>query len=225
MTDSKPHSSKKYPTPPKAEVSEATLIPLDMSGLDQILDQTKLTLEDTGGQAQPESSTDPAQELIKRMEAFEAVQTAMAARLEQMEGLVRRDTRAVIVEMMNLRNDLLGERKALSSLSVFNSVVQTMDSLTTMRTSLSGEADSALCRQVDAVIASLTLTLRGLGFIQFNVDRGETFDPLRMECTGYAQGLPGVVLDITRVGYRTEVGIARPAGVLIADPTPSTDSH
>jgi len=60
--------------------------------------------------------------------------------------------------------------------------------------------------------------LHVLGFEEFNVGEGKAFDPVCMECVGYAEGKSGVVLKARRPGYCAGGKIVRPAGVVIANP-------
>jgi molecular chaperone GrpE (heat shock protein) len=210
----KQHNSSPVSSPKPVEAST------DLTEFDKVLTQTiPATLSGYDHPSLETIGDHHIQQLLQRMQAMEATQTALAAQLVRLEAQVRQDTRATVVEVNALRTDLLGERKALSALGVFNGVVPRLDSLYAMRTALEGEPESSIYRQVDALIDSLTMMLRGLGFVDFTVAVGEPFDPVRMECSGYAQGQIGVVLEVTRMGYRVQTGVVRPVGVLIADPS------
>ncbi len=167
-----------------------------------------------------ETITDHVQQLLQRVQDMEAAQNTIIARLEQLEVRLRQDTRAAVVEVGALRTELLGERKSLSALGVFNGVLPMLDSLRAMQAA-QANTESPVYHQIDALINSLTMMLRGLGFSEFTVAVGEPFDPTFMECTGYAHGQTGIVLEASRIGYRTQAGVIRPVGVTIAAPNVS----
>jgi molecular chaperone GrpE (heat shock protein) len=68
------------------------------------------------------------------------------------------------------------------------------------------------------VIGTLANLLQAIGYVRFEVNPGEPFDPSRMQCLGYRQGKTGVVLEVLQPGYAAAGSVVRPAGVLIADP-------
>lgn len=157
-------------------------------------------------------------ELLRRVKSIEATSSEMSGRLEQVEQTLRDGSRLQTRETDALRRDLLGERKAANAVSVFNAVVPTLDSLRLMHTKLHQTKDARTRAQLYAVIEALAMVLRGLGFLEFQVEKGELFDPGRMECLGFGNGEPGIVLEVTRPGYQAYEAVIRPAGVLIGDP-------
>jgi molecular chaperone GrpE (heat shock protein) len=78
-----------------------------------------------------------------------------------------------------------------------------------------------MSQQLKAVTTVLRTVLREMGYREFEVEPGETFDPTRMECVGYADGAPGVVINVIRSGFSAGDAIVRCAGVTIADPSRS----
>ena len=82
------------------------------------------------------------------------------------------------------------------------------------------QGQQQLVKALEAIENSLLTAIQGLGFREFKAREGEKYDPRTMECLEYATGPPGVVLKAVRTGFLAhEGGVARPAGVLIADPT------
>ncbi|HKQ91592.1 MAG TPA: nucleotide exchange factor GrpE [Blastocatellia bacterium] len=158
-----------------------------------------------------EEITEDMLEMLRRLKNVEE-------RLEQVEQLMRESSRSQAREIDALRRDLLGERKAINAMSVFNALIPTLESLRAMHTKLNHAKDVRMRAQADAVIQAMSMALRGLGFVEFQVTKGEPFDPSRMECLGFVKGEQGIVLDAVRKGYMANETIVRPAGVLIADP-------
>ena len=169
---------------------------------------------ETGGL--PEEIAEDMLELLRYVTAIERTQRDLSLRLEQVETILRDTARQYAREVDTLRRELLGERKALSALSVFNSVLPMLDSLRAMRARLPKMKNSPVRQQLDALIQTLNTTLRSLGFTEFEVEKDESFDPRRMECLGFASGPPGVVLNVVRPGYCTREVVVRPAGVIVA---------
>lgn len=157
-------------------------------------------------------------ELLRRVTNIERAQSDLSLRLEQIETTLRDTARQYASEVEKLRRELLGERKALSALSVFNAVVPMLDSLRVMRAHLNKSKQAPVHQQLDALIQALSTTLRSLGFVEFEAIKNEPFDPARMECLGFASGRPGIVLNAIRPGYRVQEVVARPAGVMLSDP-------
>nr|MDQ3806190.1 nucleotide exchange factor GrpE [Acidobacteriota bacterium] len=171
-----------------------------------------------GGTDLTEEIAEDMLELLRRVKFIESAHAELLTRLERMEGALRDTSRQFALEFEALRRDLLGERKAMGALSVCHAVLPTLDSLRVMYARLHPSKDSRTRAQLDALIQTLGATLRGLGFLEFNAAQGEAFDPASMECLGFAEGQPGVVLSAARPGYRAGDAIVRPAGVVIAGP-------
>jgi molecular chaperone GrpE len=144
--------------------------------------------------------------------------TELEARVEQLTEAVRASGADTARALEAMHRDLVGERRALATRTVFEAVAAALDSLGTMRDGLEGERDRRMHTQLRAVIGTLTNVLQELGFSQFDAKVGEPFDPARMESLGYADGERGVVLATVRPGYRADDAVVRAAGVLIADP-------
>ena len=176
----------------------------------------------TEGAGLSEEIAEDMLELLRSVNAIERMQREVVQRLDQVETTLRDTARQYAREVDTLRRDLLGERKALSALSVFNSVLPMLDSLRAMRANLPRRKNTPVGQQLDALIQTLGTTLRSLGFVEFEVKKDEPFDPGRMECLGFASGRPGIVLQVVRPGYCTREVVVRPAGVIIAESTHST---
>jgi molecular chaperone GrpE len=128
------------------------------------------------------------------------------------------------VELSSLRRDLLGDRRTQANRSAFDAIHPTIDHLYQVHDSLDESADGVR-GEVSAALSSLKNVLRGLGYAEFAVEVGAPFDPARMECVEYAEGEPGVVLELVRPGYRADDVIVRPCGVRIADPSRVADDR
>ncbi|HEY6138665.1 MAG TPA: nucleotide exchange factor GrpE [Thermoanaerobaculia bacterium] len=118
-----------------------------------------------------------------------------------------------------LRAEAAGERKLLALRSTFEPVASALDSLELLRQGLDGRSDQRAYGQLTAAAATLANVLTALGFERFDVAAGEPFDPNRMQCFGYAEGEPGLVLQALQPGYTAASIVVRPASVLIAAPT------
>lgn len=174
--------------------------------------------EEGGKEDLIEEIADDMLTLLQKVKDIEGNQRDALARLDQIEQTARESSRFYGREIDSLRRDLLGERKAMSAMTVFNTVAPTLDSLRAMHAKLHQSKDSRTREQLNAVIQAIGVALRGLGFVEFQAARGEPFDPARMECLGYAKGERGVVLEVVRPGYMAQETVIRPAGVLIAAP-------
>jgi molecular chaperone GrpE (heat shock protein) len=220
MTKRRSYSAKLQPDKARTIATDADPSDesIDLSQLDKVMKQTIPGRLLTQGDPLLLTIAEQVQQLLERIQAMEAAQTTLVTRLERLETQLRQDTKAAVVEIGALKNELLGERRTSSVMGIFNGILPTLDSLRLIRATFDKNSDPVVTRQVDTVIVSLTMMLRGLGFIEFEVEVGAPFDPTCMECTEYAQGEPGFVLGITRTGYRTQTGVVRPTGVCIADP-------
>jgi len=156
----------------------------------------------------------------------------LAHRLGKLERYAQ-ETTAAITAMQNafaehssyqsklvesLRRELAGDRKGLALRSVFDPTASALDQLEAIRRGFHPEREQAAFGQVSAAVAALDNLLLALGFSRFTPQIGDPFDPSRMQCLGYVPGEIGVVLQILRKGYLAGDVLARPAGVLIADP-------
>lgn len=157
-------------------------------------------------------------DLLQQIRLLEKGQSELFGRLDRIERALHDATRLHACEIDTLRRDLLGDNKSMNALSVFNTVVLTLDALRAMHAKLHSSKDARTRTQLNAVIQSLSTTLRGLGFAEFQATKGEPFDPARMECLGFLKGKPGIVLNIIRPGYVAHERVVRPVGVMLADP-------
>ena len=155
-------------------------------------------------------------DLLGRMQSFEQLQQQHLERFDRLEAAVTEGARSAGRGLSALRRDLLGERKVQSTRHAFDAVVPILDSVRGLAESLDPEQDARMSRQLRAVGSALSNLLQGLGFEAFDAVPGEPFDPQRMECLGFADGEPGIVLAAVRPGYRAAEAVLRPAGVWIA---------
>jgi molecular chaperone GrpE (heat shock protein) len=152
-----------------------------------------------------------------RLDTIQEVQGRILARLDEIAEEFR-SGQGVSREIDAMRRELLGERKHLVALTAFNALFNPLERLKLMRSDLDPGRDERMRNQLDAVLESLRLVVRGLGFREFDATPGEPFDPKRMECLGYAEGTPGLVLAAVRPGYLVDGLVVRAAGVLTTDP-------
>lgn len=157
-------------------------------------------------------------ELLRRLKDLERAGAELGARLERIEEQVVAGGQEIGRTVDALRRDLIEERRAMTSRHAFDAVCPVLDSLRATRDSLPDGVDEVVRDQLAAVISTLSTLLQGLGFARFDVEEGAAFDPARMECVGYAEGTPGVVVRAVRPGFAVGEAVVRPAGVLIAEP-------
>lgn len=163
-------------------------------------------------------------DVLKRMAGIEESLTRLGLRIDQVEVRVYETGRSLAAELVSQRRDLLGERRNVLARGLFNAVVGHLDAIRAMRLSLQEGKDrndknnKRMIKQLEAVEITLITALQGMGFHEFHAREGETFSPVTMECLGYLKGEPGIVLRSVRSGFETPEGIARPAGVYIAEP-------
>jgi molecular chaperone GrpE (heat shock protein) len=96
-----------------------------------------------------------------------------------------------------------------------------------MMEGLDPEEDSHMLQQQSAMSSTLRVLIQQLGFNEFSVEIGETFDPNRMEILGYecSNGESGLVSKIIRTGYQSSSAIVRPCGVLVFRPSVISDDE
>lgn len=169
-----------------------------------------------------EEITEDVFDISRRLKAAEDTQTQLISRLNDIDKLIRDNNQASARELLNLRRDILGEHKALIAISAFNSVVSIIDSIRAMKLGLNQKRDKRLLRQLSAIESSLSTVIQGLGIHEFSVNKGDKFDPSRMECVGFGNGAPGIVLKFVRSGYIANGIVVRAAGVITADPNQVT---
>ena len=166
-----------------------------------------------------EELADDMLHLMRQVQGIEQRLADSTTRLERIEQSVNQSNIYFGQQLDKFRREIIGERKALSSLSILNAVLPTLDSLKsaflTKSTETANMADNSL---ILSIIDSLNRMLRNLGFTEFMAIHGDPFDPDYMECLGYSDGNSGIVLDIVRPGYKVENTIVRPVGVILADP-------
>jgi hypothetical protein len=124
----------------------------------------------------------------------------------------------------SVRNDLVENRKGLALRSVFEPMALALDQFEAIRKGFDPEHEQAAYGQVSAAMSTVSNLLQSFGFTRFAPAPGVPFDAARMQCLGYAPGQPGVVLQVLRPGYTMGETLARPAGVLIANPERKADA-
>jgi molecular chaperone GrpE (heat shock protein) len=158
-------------------------------------------------------------ELLTRVQGLEDTQKAMLAQLNGIDQLLRGLTH----QGETTRRELLSERKASAVRSVFLAIAPVLDALEGMSAGLDPLKDAVVQSQLRGVNSALRSIVQSLGYEPFQPEIGASFDPTEMECAGFAEGAPGVVLAAVRTGYRAGTIVARCAGVKIAAPqTPVT---
>lgn len=141
--------------------------------------------------------------------------------LERVEDLVQSNARSLARSLAQLRDDLIGERRALAAQSVFAALADRIDQMRQMRGGLDPARDGRMLAQLEAVLESLAVILRALGFAEFTASPGDAFDPHSMQVAGYTAGPEGVVVGSILSGYRVGQSVLRPATVTIGENTPS----
>jgi molecular chaperone GrpE (heat shock protein) len=157
-------------------------------------------------------------DVMQRLGTAEQLLHDTTAVLDRLTRLVEHGAAQQARSMEQLRQDLTGERRGLIVRGLFDSVVTALDSLEILARACESDGQP-LGMQLQATCATLGNLLRSIGFSRFDVARGDTFQPARMQCFGYAEGPAGVVLEAVQPGYAASDTVVRPAGVLIADPT------
>jgi molecular chaperone GrpE (heat shock protein) len=156
--------------------------------------------------------------LLERLRSMEQVQQELAGRIERIGEQVSAEMTTTRRTLNAMRRDLLEENKAQATRHAFAAIVPVLDSMRALLDGFHSEEDTKFTAQLRAVISALSTLLQGLGYEHFDAAVGEPFDPTRMECLGFADGEPAIVLDAVRPGYRAGDSVVRPAGVWIAEP-------
>jgi molecular chaperone GrpE (heat shock protein) len=178
----------------------------------------------TATQALLEEIADDTLRLIERGKRLEDRLDRLTEQVGALSQTQQDSERRLAVELGRMRQDLLGERKALVGRGSFNAVLPTLDSLRLMREALDDSPENGQIRaQLHAVIGSLANIVQSLGFVEFQVTPGSVFDPFNMECLGYQEGVADTVVSVVRPGYSVSGEVVRPCGVLLAQPGPSAE--
>lgn len=153
--------------------------------------------------------------LMERMSRMEEKINAIQAILSGFQQSVHEGFRNYALELERMKEELLSERKAFIGRSTFHSIIPAIESLQITRSALDGEKDQVFYAQVTAVMDLLENILRGIGYIPYAVEPGESFDPAFMECLGYSHGETGKVIRMERSGYKSGNRVVKPCGVII----------
>lgn len=173
-----------------------------------------------------EELADDMLRLMEWMKRLDARQEQLYEQMRLVQQTLQENKKQAAIEMSQLRQELLGERKAMAVRSVFNAIVPMLDALRAMRKALDDTPENEMLRtQLNTVISSLNNIIQTLGYIEFQVNVGSPFDPFQTECLSYGVGEPNTVLEVVRSGYRTENMIIRPCGVVIAQASASKNSQ
>jgi molecular chaperone GrpE (heat shock protein) len=155
--------------------------------------------------------------LLERMKRLETMQDQLSEQIGLVQLALQESRKHTVAEISILRQELLGERKAFAVRGAFNAILPTLDALRAMHHALAEAPENAIVRaQLYAIISSLVNVIQSLGFVEFQVETGVSFDPSQMECLGYQEGEPDTVLEMIRPGYKIENAIIRPCGVFLA---------
>jgi len=154
-------------------------------------------------------------ELRLLIHALEKGQKELTDRIGQLESMVRSTGKAQVQELRQVRTDLLGDRKMLVAVNIFNGIVQTLESLQLMEDTLEMDGDRDVYNQVHAASQMLKMMLRGMGIVPYQAEAGDSFDPNKMECLELVDGEPGRVIKTLRVGYRISDEILSHVGVVV----------
>lgn len=158
-----------------------------------------------------------AQDTVSILSRVQGLEDAQKATLSQLDGIDKL-LRGLIHQSDTTRRELLSERKASAVRSVFLAIVPVLDAIEGMMAGLDPDKDGIVQGQMRGVTSALRSIVQSLGYEPFQPEVGGLFDPTQMECAGFAEGPPGVVLTTVRTGYRAGTIIARCAGVKIAAP-------
>lgn len=157
---------------------------------------------------------------MEQMKTMETLQNYLVSYIERLHQTIQESDKRHMIALENLRQELLGERKALAVRDSFNAILPTFDSLELMRDGIPDSPENVQIRaQLQAVTSSLTNIIQTLGFIEFEAELGSTFDPSFMECLGYVEGEANSVVKVKRKGYKVGNIIVRPCGVILAKPS------
>jgi molecular chaperone GrpE (heat shock protein) len=214
---------------PTAVVGQARDQEIDVERMNTVLDKVFKAVAPPPGQDSGltkanehlEELAEDMLDVLRRVKALEQKHGDLLARLDQVGQQVHEGHRYLVRQLDALKQDLVGDRKELAAMAIFNAALPALDVLTVLRGELPGGEDTRLRNQMEAVIDTLNRMFRGLGFVEFLAEPGQAFDPHRMECLGYVEGKPGQVLAVVRPGYLACGTVVRPAGVKIADPNQS----
>ena len=171
-----------------------------------------------------EEIAEDMEDVIQRLGRLERQSQETALAVTALRDIVAEHSSYQYRLVESVRNDLADSRKGLALRSVFDPTALALDQLEAILKGFDPEKEQAIYGQVSAATSTLSNLLQSFGFTRVAPDVGAPFDPARMQCLGYAQGQPGVVLQVLRPGYLAGEILIRPSGVLIADPEPKADA-
>lgn len=156
-------------------------------------------------------------DLLRRVVGLEAAQAGLAAQFGQLNQTLEKGLFLQAREVDTLRRELIGQQRGLLALHILEVIAPALDRLRIMRRALNPRRDQRMIGQLEPTIEILNQAIRSLGFVAFEPQVGEPFDPQRMAVAGNAKGAPGVVLGVERPGYLVQESVVRPAGVVVAE--------
>ena len=115
----------------------------------------------------------------------------------QLDSITRRVQRfeaSIGRELDGMRQELLGERKSNVHVRFLQSLVPWLRSLKSIRATMSSSKEQLAYGHLENIISMIETMLMSMGFREFMVNKGEPFDPEKMQVTGFAEGDHDVVL-------------------------------
>ena len=152
-------------------------------------------------------------DVLAKLNAISERQAMLEQKFDYAFGITQTMGKNHALELSGIRKELLSEEKSAAHRSIFSTVVGTLDQMRAMAGGLDAEEDERTLKQMTAVIYALTSIIQSLGIEEFSIAAGEMYDPNTMECIGYAEGEPGLVMKTLRPGYRAGSMLFRSAGV------------
>jgi molecular chaperone GrpE (heat shock protein) len=177
-----------------------------------------------GPSEQLEELADDMLDLIKRISAMEQVQHLTMARLDELAAAQAQGSHQHARQLHAMHQELLSERRALTAQSTLQAILPSLDGLRVMRAGLDPELDDRTIAQLDAISISLASSIQALGFQEITATVGQPYDATWMKITGFSEGAPGVVLEISYPGYRAGDVVARHCGVCISNPAKTEEA-
>jgi molecular chaperone GrpE (heat shock protein) len=160
-------------------------------------------------------------ELMKQMSTLEGRMASLAASVERLQQTVESGVRAQLMEADRLKEALISDRKEFIGRSTFNAIRPAMESLQYLKEGYEErQADAGQIRHTQALLDILGGVAQMLGYQSFSPTLGDEFDPQSMECSGYAPGASGKVVQVERAGYRAGSVLVRPCAVILGGPQP-----
>jgi molecular chaperone GrpE (heat shock protein) len=173
---------------------------------------------------EPETLEEVAEDLLeimKQMSTLEGRMASLAAGVERLQQTVESGVRAQLMEIDRLKEALVSDRKEFIGRSTFNAIRPAIESLQYLKEGYEErQVDAGQIRHTQALLDILGGVAQMLGYQSFTPTLGDDFDPQIMECSGYAPGAVGKVVQVERAGYRAGSVLVRPCAVILGGPQP-----